>query len=185
MNPQRHACGTGSEVHNPSQASSSPQAIVALGANLGDAANNIRRALARLQELSVEPIRVSSLWETTPVDCPPNSPPFINAVALLRPLPGESPESLLVKLQELEPEFGRRTKSQLNEPRPLDLDLIAFGAETRATAALTLPHPRAHLRRFVLAPLEEIAPDLILPGQTRTIRQLLASLPDDEIVRRL
>jgi 2-amino-4-hydroxy-6-hydroxymethyldihydropteridine diphosphokinase len=73
----------------------------------------------------------------------------------------------------------------LNEPRPLDLDLVAFGNETRATPVLTLPHPRAHLRRFVLQPLSEIAPDLILPGQTKTVAQLLKELPDDESVRKL
>jgi 2-amino-4-hydroxy-6-hydroxymethyldihydropteridine diphosphokinase len=82
-------------------------------------------------------------------------------------------------LQELEREFGRRPKQVLNEPRPLDLDLIAFGAETRQAAALVLPHPRAHLRRFVLQPLAEIAPDLVLPGQGKPVLDLLLALPPD------
>jgi 2-amino-4-hydroxy-6-hydroxymethyldihydropteridine diphosphokinase len=73
----------------------------------------------------------------------------------------------------------------MNEPRPLDLDLIAFGTETRNSTELILPHPRAHLRRFVLQPLGEIAPDLILPGQSQTISQLLAELPETETVTRL
>ena len=119
----------------------------------------------------------SSLWETTPVDCPPGSPVFVNAVVGLIPRAGETPESLLAKLQGLEQEFGRRPKQVLNEPRPLDLDLIAFGSETRAGKELTLPHPRAHQRRFVLQPLSEIAPDLILPGQKKTVLQLLGELP--------
>ena len=142
-------------------------------------------AMARLQPFSDEPIQHSSLWQTTPVDCPPGSPPFVNAVAGLRPRQGESPETLLQKLRALEVEFGRQPKLILNEPRILDLDLICFGAETRQTEALILPHPRAHLRKFVLQPLSEIAPDLILPGHSRTVRQLLAALPDSEIIAKL
>jgi 2-amino-4-hydroxy-6-hydroxymethyldihydropteridine diphosphokinase len=87
---------------------------------------------------------------------------------------------LLRKLQALEREFGRKPKQVLNEPRPLDLDLIAFGHELRGTNELILPHPRAHQRRFVLAPLAEIAPQLVLPGQTETVTELLAGLKGDE-----
>jgi 2-amino-4-hydroxy-6-hydroxymethyldihydropteridine diphosphokinase len=85
----------------------------------------------------------------------------------------------------MEKAFGRKPKQVLNEPRPLDLDLIAFGAERRNTPELTLPHPRAHRRRFVLAPLAEIVPDLVLPGQTSTVRELLAGLPAGQTLRRL
>jgi 2-amino-4-hydroxy-6-hydroxymethyldihydropteridine diphosphokinase len=92
---------------------------------------------------------------------------------------------LLQKLRALEKEFGRPLKKVLNEPRSLDLDLIAFGTETRHTPELVLPHPRAHSRRFVLQPLSEIAPDLILPGQSKTIPQLLAGLSGGETVTRL
>ena len=152
-------------------------AIVALGSNLGDARRNVLRAMERLQELSEHPLLKSSLWQTAPVDCPPGSPVFVNAVVGLIPRTDETPESLLAKLQRLEQEFGRRPKQVLNEPRPLDLDLIAFGSETRAGEDLTLPHPRAHQRRFVLQPLSEIAPDLILPGQKQTVSQLLRELP--------
>lgn len=88
----------------------------------------------------------------------------------------ETPDSLLKKLQDLEKEFGRAPKKVFNEPRPLDLDLIAFGSEVRSTSELTLPHPRAHLRRFVLEPLAEIAPDLVLPGQGRPVAALLQDL---------
>jgi 2-amino-4-hydroxy-6-hydroxymethyldihydropteridine diphosphokinase len=160
-------------------------AIIALGSNLGDSARVIHQAIERLQQFSNEPLRKSSLWHTAPVDCPPGSPDFLNAVVALAPHPGETPETLLAKLQTLEKEFGRQPKKALNEPRPLDLDLIAFGNETRATGELTLPHPRAHERRFVLQPLNEIAPDLILPGQTKTVRQLLEELPKDEVIRRV
>lgn len=156
--------------------------FIALGSNLGNPAEILRAAMDRLQALTSEPVLRSSLWRTSPVDCPPDSPVFLNAVAGLVPLPDETPESLLSKLQALEKAFGRVPKKVLNEPRPLDLDLIAFGAEQRHSPSLTLPHPRAHLRRFVLQPLSELAPDLILPGQTKPVSQLLAELPAGESV---
>lgn len=165
--------------------STATTALIALGSNLGDSVAVIHEAFERLQELSSAPVCKSSLWQTAPVDCPPGSPPFVNAAVALTPLPGETPESLLAKLQALEKEFGRRPKVVLNEPRPLDLDLIAFGAETRNTPGLILPHPRAHLRRFVLQPLSEVAPDHVLPGQSLGIQALLATLPPDEFMRRL
>ncbi len=158
---------------------------IALGSNLGDSRRSILEAMARLQKLSDRPILKSSLWQTAPVNCPPGSPLFVNAVIGFVPQKNETPESLLQKLRTLEKEFGRPPKKVLNEPRPLDLDLIAFGTETRNSPELILPHPRAHLRRFVLQPLSEIAPDLILPGQSKTISQLLAERPDEEIVTRL
>lgn len=165
--------------------SATTMAFVALGSNLGDSRQNVLNAMARLQSFSDQPVFKSSLWQTTPVKCPPDSPQFINAIIGLVPRRGETPESLLRKLRELEVEFGRKPKNVLNEPRPLDLDLIAFGLEMRDAPELVLPHPRAHQRRFVLQPLSEIAPDFILPGQGRTIVELLAGLPPDETIRRL
>ncbi|HEY3913640.1 MAG TPA: 2-amino-4-hydroxy-6-hydroxymethyldihydropteridine diphosphokinase [Verrucomicrobiae bacterium] len=156
------------------------QAFVALGSNLGESAQILTRAMDRLQSLSTAPLLRSSLTKTTPVDCPPNSPPFLNAVVALAPLPGETPESLLRHLREIEILFGRQPKKILNEPRMLDLDLIAFGSQIINTPALILPHPRAHLRRFVLQPLSEIAPNLILPGQKKTVQELLLTLPPAE-----
>ena len=141
--------------------------------------------MQRLQALSDQPMLRSSLWQTSPVDCPPGSPPFINAVVGLVPRIVETPESFLGKLLSLEKEFGRPVKQVLNEPRPLDLDLIAFGRHTRQGPDLVLPHRRAHLRRFVLQPLSEIAPDLIMPGQSQTVRQLLQSLPPDDSMHRI
>jgi 2-amino-4-hydroxy-6-hydroxymethyldihydropteridine diphosphokinase len=160
-------------------------AFVALGSNLGDSRRIIPRAMQRLQEFSSQPLLKSSLWETTPVDCPPGSPMFVNAVVGLVPNAGETPESLLAKLQAFEQEFGRQPKKVLNEARTLDLDLIAFGDATRNTQPLILPHPRAHQRRFVLQPLSEIAPELILPGQSKTVAQLLKELDSDEEIRKI
>ena len=160
-------------------------AFVALGSNLGNSRQIILDAMARLQNFSSLPILKSSLWRTTPGNCPPGSPLFVNAVVGLTAMAGETPGSLLEKLRKLEREFGRLPKRVLNEPRTLDLDLIAFGAEIRKTPDLILPHPRAHFRRFVLQPLSEIAPELILPGQRRTVSELLAELPGEEMVVRL
>jgi len=159
-------------------------AYIAIGSNLGDSRSIIEQAFTSLQTLSGAPIRRSSLWRSSPVDCPPGSADFVNAAAAITPIAGETPESLLGKLQSLEMEFGRRPKEILNEPRPLDLDIIAFGSEVRATARLTLPHPRATQRRFVLSPLSELAPDLVLPGQERTVAELLNMLINDESVER-
>jgi 2-amino-4-hydroxy-6-hydroxymethyldihydropteridine diphosphokinase len=177
-------------VNSKLKPQNSKLAFVALGSNLGDSRKTLLDTMARLQKLSDAPILKSSLWQTSPVDCPPDSPKFLNAIVALSPRADETPESLLEKLQVLEKEFGRAPKKIPNEPRPLDLDLIAFGNEIRPAAPkrsedgnspdLILPHPRAHERRFVLQPLNEIAPDLVLPGQTRTVAQLLAGLGDAE-----
>jgi 2-amino-4-hydroxy-6-hydroxymethyldihydropteridine diphosphokinase len=159
------------------------EAFVALGSNLGNSLDIIQQAFGRLQELSQTPVRHSSIWRSAPVDCPPGSPDFINAVAGLTPNHGETPESLLVKLKALEVEFGRRPKMVVNEPRPLDLDLIAFGGELRESSQVILPHPRAHVRAFVLLPLSEIAPELILPGQTESVFQLSSRILDGTLSR--
>ena len=164
---------------------SSPLAIVALGSNLGNSRAILQAAFTHTKFITNHPILQSSIWETTPVDCPPGSPKFLNAVVAFVPQKGETPETLLKKLRDLEKVFGRVPKKVLNEPRPLDLDLIAFGNETRNAPELILPHPRAHLRRFVLQPLSEIAPDLVLPGQGSTVAELLAGLPPDETMARI
>ena len=134
-------------------------AIIALGSNLGNSHELITAAMGKLATFSAGPILRSTLWETEPVDCPPGSPPFVNAIVALKPRPDETPESLLAKLQALEKEFGRQPKTVHNEARPLDLDLITFRNEIRSSPKLTLPHPRAHARDFVLGPLAEIRPE--------------------------
>ena len=160
-------------------------AYIALGSNLGDPVASLQLAFTELQSFSHEPIHKSSLWSSTPVDCPPDSPDFINAAVAITPVDGEKPETLLAILQALEVQFGRQPKMVMNEPRPLDLDLIAFGKEQRQGPYLTLPHPRFHERRFVLEPLAEIAPGTVLPGQLVTISELLERLETDETLARL
>jgi 2-amino-4-hydroxy-6-hydroxymethyldihydropteridine diphosphokinase len=160
---------------------SDEMAFVAIGSNLGDSGEIVRRAFDRLQILSDAPLLRSSLWQTTPVDCPPGSPPFVNAVTGFRPRASETPQSLLRQIQIMEAEFGPRPRKIPNEPRRLDLDLIAFGARAVRRPELSLPHPRAHLRRFVLQPLAEIAPDFVLPGQAGSAAELLRGLSSIEI----
>ena len=159
--------------------------FISLGSNLGKSQDIIRAAMKRLQLLSGAPILKSSLWQTAPVDCPPGSPDFINAAVGLAPLDGTTPESMLQKLLQWERDYGLRRRDRPNEPRILDLDLIAFGLETRATDELALPHPRACERAFVLYPLAEIAPDLKLPGQSQTVEELRDALTDPGQIQRI
>ena len=156
--------------------------VVALGSNRGDSRGILQRSFARLADLSAGGFRNSSIWKSDPVDCPPGSPSFLNAVVLFEAAESETPESLLDRLQLLEREFGRLPKTVMNEPRPLDLDIIAFGDESRNTSKLAIPHPRAHLRRFVIAPLAEIDPDFRAPGWTGCAGRLLAEMASDDSV---
>ena len=150
--------------------------VVALGSNQGTSATILVEAMDRLDRLAGGSLRRSALWRSAPVDCPPGSADFLNAVVAWAKAPEQTPETWLTRLQALEREFGRRPKRVPNEPRPLDLDLIVYGRERRQTTQLTLPHPRAGERAFVLCPLSEVLPNLVLPGQTQTVRELLDGL---------
>lgn len=122
--------------------------VIALGSNLGDREYNLRRAIAALP---IRVVRVSRFHETEPVDAPP--PMYLNAVVTGHTtLP---PLALLDALLALERRLGRTRRGMRNEPRVIDLDLIAYGAVRMRTARLTLPHPRAHERDFVMRPLLE------------------------------
>jgi 2-amino-4-hydroxy-6-hydroxymethyldihydropteridine diphosphokinase len=127
--------------------------IIALGSNLGDRATQLRRAIA---VLPIRVVRVSALFETEPVDAPPGSPRFLNAVAV--GYTSMKPPELLAALQELERRLGRVRGGRRNEPRTIDLDLILHGATKMRSPALTLPHPRASQREFVMAPLRTVWP---------------------------
>ncbi|MCL2636681.1 MAG: 2-amino-4-hydroxy-6-hydroxymethyldihydropteridine diphosphokinase [Betaproteobacteria bacterium] len=145
-------------------------AYVALGANLGDPASTLRAAFGALANLPASRVvRCSSLYRTAPVGLV-NQPDFINAVALLETT--LEPAQLLAELLAIEGRFGRR-RGERNGPRSLDLDLLLYDECRFDQPELTLPHPRLHLRAFVLRPLAEIAPDLRLPGRG----QLAAWLP--------
>lgn len=138
-------------------------AYVGLGANLGDAMVTLRTALIDIAALpGVEIVAQSSWYRSAPVDA--QGPDFLNAVAAMRTT--LSPHELLAGLQAIEHRYGRE-RPYRNAPRTLDLDLLLHGDAVLHSPELTLPHPRAHERAFVLAPLAEIAPDLMLPGLGR------------------
>lgn len=159
--------------------------LIAIGANLGHPEAKIIEAFRQLDAMGSQTAKHSSLWKTTPVDCPPGSPSYINAASSIWVPSGTSPERFLTRLLNLEAALGRQRSGTPNEARMIDLDLICFGSFKLSRPNLTLPHPRAHLRTFVLAPLAEIEPTFILPGFTKTILQLLERLPDDPDCMRL
>lgn len=137
-------------------------AYVALGANLDDPVAQVRAAFDALRQLPQSRlIRTSSLYRTAPVGVH-GQPDFINAVAQLET--DLRAEALLDALLAVEASFGRRRDFHL-APRTLDLDLLLFDDAVVDTPRLTLPHPRMHLRAFVMAPLAEIAPDCRIPGR--------------------
>lgn len=152
-------------------------AYIALGSNLdshaGSPVETVQAVIERLRGWSTGEFSASSLYRSEAEDCPAGSPDFINGVVSLELDSTLDSHELLLRLQALEAEYGRRRAGQRNAPRTLDLDLIAFGNRQSRSEALELPHPRAHLRRFVLEPLAEINPDLVLPGMQKTVSELL------------
>jgi 2-amino-4-hydroxy-6-hydroxymethyldihydropteridine diphosphokinase len=161
-------------------------AYISLGSNLDSPAGSPQDTLAaacnQLRTLAVGELRASNLHRTRPVGCEPGTPDFLNAAAVFEPRQ-QDPFKLLAQLQGLEQQFGRsqsrRSRAGLYTARPLDLDIIALGNLSLQHASLTVPHPRAEQREFVLAPLSEIAPDLVLPGHHLSVLQLLQRLRAD------
>ena len=156
------------------QANVSRQTYVALGSNKGERTEYLNEAITHVQDLGVKELVASSFMETAPVDMQDDSGPFLNAAIAFKC--EWSPGELLKSLQRIEIEMGRPREHQYHVARVVDLDLIAVGDLVLSEVDLVLPHPRAHERDFVLAPLAEIAPDLILPGQTLTVSRLLSAL---------
>ena len=149
-------------------------AYVALGANLGDRAGNIRAALEALDATpGVRVRRASSLVENPAVGGPAGSPDFLNGVAEVETT--LSPDALLARLLEVEREMGRVRRGRW-EPRTIDLDLLLYADGVIDTPELRLPHPRMHERRFVLQPLAEVAAEVLHPVLRKTVRELLAEL---------
>lgn len=159
------------------------QTGLGLGSNLGDRLEHLsaaRHFLCTLHEGHSAPA-ISPVYETDPVGCPAGSPAFLNAVIEIET--SLDPAALLRRLAAFERKLGRRAARIKNSPRPLDLDILYAGDMTLDTPALTLPHPRLVQRRFVLQPLADIRPHLVLPRQSRSIAQLLATLPEEPRAR--
>jgi 2-amino-4-hydroxy-6-hydroxymethyldihydropteridine diphosphokinase len=151
-------------------------AYIALGSNLGDSRAAIESALAALSGLeSTLALRSSSLYRTESIGAV--GPDYLNAVAELRTRLGAV--ELLAVLQRIENAHAR-TRLYPNAPRTLDLDLLLYGDRVLATPTLTVPHPRLHTRAFVLLPLLELAPDVVIPGLGRA-DTLLASVAGQRV----
>lgn len=156
------------------------EAHIGLGSNLGDRRKNLRYALDRLRE-HCDIKKVSSLYETEPVDCPsPES--YLNAVALVETeLP---PHDLMSLLLAIEAERGRVRQTR-NEARTLDLDILLYGQDVIEQDGLTVPHPRLHERAFVLVPLAEISPDLRHPTLETQVCTLAEQVSGNKTVHQI
>jgi len=157
---------------------------VALGSNLGDRLGNLcaaRKAILGLSNVK-PPILSSAIYETDPVDCEPGANKFLNAVVEFD-YEGD-PASLLGELIRIERALGRERGHPKNVSRTIDIDMLYCGDRNVEDERLHLPHPRMHLRKFVLQPLADIRRGLVLPGQAKTVRQLLEELKESGAVIR-
>lgn len=153
---------------------------IALGANVGERRANLElaaRALAEIAHFS-GPVLKSPLYETHPVNCAPGTPPFLNAVMEIGFF--GTPRDVWDRLRAIETAMGRPLVRDKNAPRVLDLDFLYADQVVVKEPDLELPHPRLTQRRFVLEPLATICPHLRLPGQTASVKELLATLSSDE-----
>ena len=159
------------------------RAGIALGSNVGDRMRNLREAREALITHQPAPtaVKSSGIYETEPVNCDPGTPPYLNAVVEME-CEGH-PLQLLAVLHTIEEKMGRPSKHPRNAPRTIDLDILYFGNLALSSDEVVIPHPRMHARRFVLLPLADIRPELVLPGRNETISELLADLPDKPTVK--
>jgi len=156
-------------------------AYISLGSNLGDRAGNLLLAIRGLREASFEICKLSGIYETEPVGLDTDKA-FLNMVAEVR-VTDVTPSQMMARLLRIEYNLGRGDKS-VKKPRTADLDILFFGSEQLESEFLTIPHPRTHLRRFVLVPMQEIAPEFIHPSLDKTITQLLEECEDESWINR-
>jgi len=155
--------------------------FLSLGSNIGDREENLRTAIGALAEANVNVTHVSSFYETEPVDLR-EQPWFLNCVVQAET--SVQPLDLLRALRGIESRMGSK-KLVPKGPRLIDLDILLYGSETIDTPELQVPHRRMLQRKFVLAPLDEIAPNFKHPSWSGSVRELLASTADQSEVRRL
>ena len=155
-----------------------PVAYLSLGSNVGAREVHLREAIARLEKVG-RLVSVSSVYETEPVEST-DQPWFLNCAVGLETT--QSPKQLMEAALQIEREMGR-VRDGKKGPRTIDIDLLLFGDTVSNSPGLTLPHPGMHLRRFVLEPLAEIAPEVRHPVLKKTVRVLLEELPAGQAVR--
>lgn len=156
-------------------------AYVSLGSNLGDRAGNLLLAVRGLLEASFVVSRLSAIYETDPVGVN-NHDKYLNMVAEMQ-VTNITPSQMLARLIRIEYLLGRRHKFK-QAPRTADIDILLYGDKIQENETLTIPHPRLHLRNFVLVPLSEIAPHVVHPVFNSTIQELLEASPDKSKVQR-
>jgi 2-amino-4-hydroxy-6-hydroxymethyldihydropteridine diphosphokinase len=154
-------------------------AYLSLGSNLGNREAQLREAEQRLSTLG-SAISVSSYYETEPVEFT-NQPWFLNAALALET--NLTPQDLMHSILQIEREMGRKRRQEKG-PRTIDIDILLFGNQILNSSDVTIPHPAMHQRRFVLEPLAEIAPEARNPLLNKTVRELLAELPEGPVVRK-
>lgn len=157
-------------------------AFVGIGSNLGDRAGNLLLAVRGLMEASFAVHKLSAVYETEPVGVEENQQKFLNMVAEIH-ISGITPSQMMARMLRIEYLLGRKDKF-LKKPRTVDLDLLLFGDVVMENEFLTVPHPRMVDRRFVLAPLAEIAPHVVHPVLQKDIAQLLSETGDFAVVKR-
>ena len=156
---------------------------IALGSNLGDRLENLRAARKAVTHLARDrSLLQSAVYETEAVGCEPGAGKFLNAVIEIEH--DGDPTALLEELIRIEQSLGRKRDHARNTSRKIDIDILYADELNVKNEQLELPHPRLHLRKFVLRPLADIRPDLVLPNQTLTVRELLAQLKDSATVIR-
>lgn len=153
---------------------------LSLGSNLGDRAENLQQAITHLEKIG-KVVAVSAFYETEPIEFAAQ-PWFLNCAVKLDT--EKMPRQMLSAVLDVEQRMGRR-RIQKNGPRTIDIDILLFGSSIIETQGLIIPHPALHLRRFVLEPMTEIAPEVRHPAFKRTMRELRDALPPGQAVRKL
>jgi 2-amino-4-hydroxy-6-hydroxymethyldihydropteridine diphosphokinase len=157
------------------------EGYLGLGSNVGDRRANLQAAVDALPARGVEVLASSSTYDTEPVGLVLDQPEFLNACVRIRT--ALEPEALLDACKAVERELGRMAGGVRHGPRPIDIDVLLLGDQTYRSERLSLPHEQVTSRRFVLVPLLELAPDLLVPGAGRAA-DALAALGDEGEVRR-